>query len=64
MVSGRFSKSNVVPFSKVVSFGRELGAFSSKASISSAVRENMSLGLDMVMSEVEVKVTVREGTRE
>ena len=29
--------------------------FSSKVSISSAVRENASLGPDMVMSEVEVK---------
>jgi len=31
--------------------------FSSKASISSAVRENASLGPDMVMSEMEVEAT-------
>ena len=47
----------MVLFSKVVSFGRELRVFLSKVSISSAVRENTSLGLDMVMLEVEVKVT-------
>ena len=57
VVSGRFSKSNVVPFLKVVSFERELGVFSLKVSISSVVRENVSLGLDMVMSEVEVEAT-------
>ena len=57
MVSRRFSKSNAVPFLKVVSFWRELGVFSSKASISSAVRENASLGPDMVMSEMEVEAT-------
>ena len=57
MVSGRFSKSNAAPFLKVVSFWRELRVFSSKASISSAVRENASLGPDMVMSEMEVEAT-------
>ena len=44
-------------FSKAASFGRELGLFSLKASISSGVRVNTSLGLDIVMSEVEVEVT-------
>ena len=56
VVSGRFSKLNVVLFSKVVFFGRGF-VFSLKASISLAVRENASLGPDMVMSEVEVEAT-------
>ena len=57
VVSGRPSKLYVVSFSKTAPFGRELGVFSSKASMSLAVREKASLGSDMVMSEMEVEVT-------
>ena len=57
VVSERPLKLYVMSFSKVASFWRELRVFSLKASISLAMREKASLGLDIAMSEVEVKTT-------